>query len=147
MGNRRYNNRNQGNYQNRGNRDYNQGGNGNNNQQDIKKSGATYTKIKQGKNEGLYAVNAWRKTKFGLQTAKAFPVHSDTEITSKDGNEFVKYAVEVANQAMGTSQTYWCLMSTKTRKIFIKELGLIISPNGKGFTGNGVRVEGYFGRI
>lgn len=112
----------------------------------VKKSGATYTKIREGKNEGLYAVNAWRKTKMGLMTAKAFPANREVVHTSQEGNEFITYAVEISNTTMGTSQTYWSLMNTKTRKLFIKELGLVISPNGSGVTSGGQRVTGYFGK-
>lgn len=113
----------------------------------VKKSGATYTKIKKGKNEGLYAVNAWRKTRNGLMIAKAFPAGGDEVIESQRGNEFVRYAVEISVPNVGTSQTYWALMNKKTRLIPIKELGLVISPNGNGITGSGVRVTGYFGKI
>lgn len=112
----------------------------------IKKSGATYTKIKTGKNEGLFSVNAWRKTKNGLMVASAFPAGGE-EYTSQAGNVSRKYAIEVVNRDMGTTQTYWALMDLKSRKIFIKELGLVISPNGRGFTAGGKRVEGYFGKI
>lgn len=128
-------------------RNYNKGNRNNDNNQNVKKSGATYSKITKGKNEGYYAVNAWRKTRNGLMIAKAFPVTSDEVIESKKGNEFIKYAVEISVPNIGTSQTYWALMNTKTRLIPIKELGLIISPNGKGVTGSGVRVNGYFGKI
>lgn len=112
----------------------------------IKKSGAHYTQIREGKNEGLYAVNAWRKTKMGLMTAKAFPANREVVYTSKEGNEFITYAVEISNTTLGTSQTYWALMNKKTRKLFIKELGLVISPNGSGITSGGRRVAGYFGK-
>lgn len=111
-----------------------------------KKSGATYTKIKKGKNEGLYCVSAWRKTKFGLMTASAFPAGNE-EYQSQAGNTFRRYAVEVSNRDAGTHQTYWCLMNMATQMIFIKDLGFVISPNGRGYTSSGVRVEGYFGKI
>lgn len=112
-----------------------------------KKSGAEYTRIKKGKNEGQMAVNAWRKTRFGIQTASAMPVGGGQVHESQKGNEFIRYAVEVANKTLGTSQTYWCLMNTKTQMIVIKELGLVISPNGRGVTGSGKRVTGYFGKF
>ena len=130
----------------------NNGGNNyqrNNNQasQTFKKSGAVYSRIKDGKMEGMLAVNAWRKTKSGLMTASAFPVDQTEHIGEKSKNTFIRYAVEVQNRDLGTSQTYWCLMQKESKKIIIKELGLVISPNGNGVTSSGKRVTGYFGKI
>lgn len=111
----------------------------------VKKSGAVYTRIKGGKHEGLMAVNAWRKTKNGLVTASCFPVDG-VEHQSKDGNVSLRYVVEIVNRDMGTTQTYWCMYAKDTKKIFIKELGLVISPNGNGISSLGKRVTGYFGK-
>ena len=121
--------------------------NGNQRNQDVKKSGTVYSRIKTGKMEGMTAVNAWRKTKNGLMTASAFPVDQTEHIGEKGKNTFIRYAVEVKNADLGTSQTYWCLMQKESRKITIKELGLVISPNGNGVTSSGKRVTGYFGKI
>lgn len=135
------------------NNNWNNGGNGNrfnnrnqNQQNIVKKSGAVYSRIKKGKNEGGYSVNAWRRTKNGLVTASAFPVDG-LEHPSQNGKTFLRYVVEVVNRDMGTTQTYWCLMDKTSRKIFIKELGLVISPNGSGVTAKGKRVSGYFGKV
>ena len=134
----------------------NQSRSGNNNYQEnnnydskesFKKSGTVYTRIKSGKMEGMMAVNAWRKTKNGLMTASAFPVDQTEHIGEKSKNTFIRYAVEVKNADLGTSQTYWCLMQKESQKITIKELGLVISPNGRGITAGGKRVTGYFGKI
>lgn len=148
MGNRNYNqNYNRGGY-NGGNNNgkYNNGGGYNgNNQQNYKKSGAVYSKIKSGKNEGAYCVNAWRKTRNGLMKASAFPA-GDKQYESGKGNAFMRYAVEISNADAGTHQTYWALMSLATQMIYIKELGLVISPNGSGYTKSGKRVYGYFGK-
>lgn len=111
----------------------------------VKKSAATYSRIKSGKHEGLMAVNAWRKTKNGLVTASCFPVDG-IEHQSKDGKTSLRYVVEVVHRDMGTTQTYWTLMSKDSKKIFIKELGLVISPNGNGISSSGKRVTGYFGK-
>ena len=112
---------------------------------EVKKSGTVYTKMKKGKNVGLFCVNAWRKTKVGLITATAMPVDGVIH-TSDKGNEAMRYVVNIIDQNSGTTQTYWCLMNVKTQMIFIKELGLMLSPNGSGFTSSGKRVSGYFGR-
>lgn len=116
-----------------------------NNKPLFKKSGAVYSRIKKGKNEGGYSVNAWRKTKNGLVTAACFPVDG-VEHKSEQGKIALRYVVEIVNRDMGTTQTYWSLMSKDSRKIFIKELGLVISPNGNGMTASGRRVTGYFGK-
>lgn len=113
----------------------------------FKKSGTVYSRIKTGKMEGFMAVNAWRKTKNGLMTASAFPVDQTEHIGDKSKNTFIRYAVEVKNADLGTLQTYWCLMQKESQKITIKELGLVISPNGRGVTAGGKRVTGYFGKI
>jgi len=113
--------------------------------QQTKKSGAIYTKIRKGKNEGQMAVNAWRKTRNGLMTASAMPVDGVTH--SGQRNDFMRYVVNVVNQGYGTTQTYWCLMNVKTQTITIKELGLVISPNGSGRTASGKNVRGYFGKF
>ena len=122
------------------------GGGYQSNQQKVKKSGAIYSRIKKGKNEGAMCVNAWRKTKNGLLTATAFPVDG-VEHTSEAGNISLRYVVEVVNRDMGTTQTYWCLMQKASKKIFISELGLVISPNGNGVTSSGKRVTGFFGKV
>ncbi|MGA9213421.1 hypothetical protein [Kaistella sp.] len=116
-------------------------------QTDVKKSGAVYTRMKKGKFEGQMCVNAWRKTKNGLQTASAFPVDGVEHIGAESKKTFVRMAVEVANKELGISQTYWCLMQKESQKIFIKELGLVISPNGNGVTSSGKRVKGFFGKV
>ncbi|WP_407532000.1 hypothetical protein [Elizabethkingia meningoseptica] len=112
----------------------------------FKKSGAEYSKIKKGKHVGLTCVNAWRKSKYGLVTASAFPVDGVVH-TSERGNESMRYVVTVVNKAFGTTQTYWCMMSLKSQIIGIKELGLCITPNGRGRTASGKTVTGYFGKF
>jgi hypothetical protein len=125
---------------------YNNNGNTGNNEQRYKRSGSIYSKITKGEREGGTIINAWRATKNGIQTAKAYPHEMDVVHTSKKGEEFTQYFVEVACADLGTSQTYLCLMHNKSQIIGIKELGLIISPNGSGVTRKGTRVKGYFGK-
>ena len=131
------------------NRGYNNGGynrNNSGNQQQFKKSGATYTRMKNGKFEGLICVNAWRKTKQGLMRASAFPVDGVIHVGKEKGNEFMRYVVNVVNSSTGQTSTFWCLMRLDTKIINIKELSLCISTNGSGTTASGKRVSGYFGR-
>lgn len=133
-------------------------GNTNNNSNDsqAKKSGATYSKIKNGNFEGEIIVNAWRKTKFGLMVAVVTPYAGDNKaglkiVTSTNQNtglikEYRKMICTIQNKSMGTSQTYHVLMNIKTQVIVINELSLCITPNGDGKTASGKRVKGYFGR-
>ncbi|MDE5537116.1 hypothetical protein KRE42_08525 [Elizabethkingia meningoseptica] len=141
------------NYQQRGSgapysRNYSRNGYGNSqNRTQYKKSGATYTRIKKGKGEGLMAVNAWRKTKFGVMTANAMPYHAGDVSTSQRGNDYIKYIVTVTNMSFGIQQVYTCLMNVKSQVIVISELGLCITPNGSGRTASGKNVRGYFGKF
>ncbi|MDV3972050.1 hypothetical protein CMT55_18290 [Elizabethkingia anophelis] len=120
----------------------NQGGK----REQFKKSGAEYSKMKKGKHVGLTCVNAWKKTRYGLITASAFPVDGVVH-TSDRGNESMRYVVTVTNRAFGTTQTYWCMMSLKSQVIGIKELGWCITPNGRGRTASGKTATGYFGKF
>ena len=127
----------------------NNNNNNNNGGQQVKRSGATYTKLKNGKyaDSGLFTVKAWRKTKFGLQVADAYPYGDGTIHVGKlKKHEHVTYTVTISNQSMGTSQVYYTLMRLDTQKINIPELGLVISPNGSGRTASGKNVKGFFGR-
>lgn len=128
---------------NNGNRNNNR--NNQNFQDDAKKSGAVYTKIRKGKLEGHLAVNAWRKTKNGLMKASAFPVDGVEHKGKQNGHFFMRYVVDIVNESAGTKQTFWCLMRMDTKKIVINELNLVISPNGQGYTSSGKRVTGFFG--
>lgn len=126
------------------------------NQNQFKKSGATYSKIKNGNFEGEIIVNAWRKTKFGLMVATCTPYSGQDgkgdkiveSVSEKTGlvKEYKKMICTIQNKSLGTSQTYHVLMNIKTQVIVISELSLCITPNGDGKTASGKRVKGYFGR-
>lgn len=125
-------------------------------QQQFKRSGAVYSKIKKGAFEGHLIVNAWRVTKNGLMEATVSPyrgangngldvVHSQGKSGTQD-IEYQKMICVIKNKSIGTSQTYHVLMNLKTKVISISELSLCITPNGNGITRSGKRVSGYFGR-
>lgn len=135
------NNRNYG-----GNSRYNNNYNSGNNQQMYKKSGATYSKIRNGNFEGATIVNAWRSTKQGLMTATVTPYAKnggDELVTSRKGNEFQKMICTILMN--GQKSVYPVLMNTKSKVIVISDLSLCITPNGSGMTRSGKRVTGYFG--
>ncbi|BFM44936.1 hypothetical protein CFS9_35770 [Flavobacterium sp. CFS9] len=125
-------------------------------QQTYKKSGAVYSRIRNGNFEGNTIVNAWRKTRLGLMKATVAPYagqgNKGLEIVNsqgKSGNqekEYQKMICTITNDTVGSNQTYHVLMNVKTQVIVIKELGLCITPNGSGVTKSGKRVTGYFGR-
>lgn len=119
-------------------------------QQQYKKSGATYSKIKKGNFQGETIVNAWRKTKYGLMTATVSPYSGskgkgDELVESQKGNQYKKMICTITNTSLGTSQTYHVLMNLETQVIVISELSLCITPNGSGYTRSGKKVTGYFG--
>lgn len=126
---------------------YNQPYNQTNKKQDgNKRSWAVYTKMKKGKFEGLTCVNAFRQTRFGLQTVTAFPVDGKVHTGKEKGHDFMRYVVTLSNPALGTTTTFWCLMRLDTKIIVIPELSVCITPNGNGYLKGGKRVSGYFGR-
>lgn len=119
-------------------------------QPQFKKSGVKYTLIRKGKYEGCPypMVNAWRVTRLGgLVTASGGPINGAVEHKAKtSGKHYVPYLITIVNRATGGMQKYPCLYCVETKKIVIKELGWVISPNGSGVTRSGKSVTGYFGR-
>ena len=124
-------------------------------QQQYKSSGAKYTKIKSdGPKDGYYHVAAWRMTKQGLMKATAMPLQSYSEsgkplgviehVGEQKGHTHIRYKVEIVCGAQYTK--FYTTMRLDTRMLVIRELGLVISPNGNGVTRSGKRVTGYFGR-
>lgn len=121
-----------------------------------KRSGATYTKIRNGNFEGDIIVNAWRSTRYGLMTAKVTPYAGkdkkgleivNSESKSGKVKTYQKMLCEIQNKALGTSQIYHVLMNLDTQVIVIDQLGLCITPNGSGHTRSGKKVTGYFGKF
>lgn len=122
----------------------------------FKRSGATYTRIRNGNFEGNIIVNAWRSTRMGLMKATVAPYagqgNKGLEIVNSHGRsgnqdkEYQKMICTIQNSTVGTTQTYHVLMNIKTQVIVIQELGLCITPNGSGTTKSGKRVTGYFGK-
>jgi hypothetical protein len=126
-----------------------------------KRSGATYTMMKtNGPYDGHWAVNAWCFLNGVLVTASAFPVFektkdilgvktSSTQVKvhygNEKGNEFVRYAVTLT-QGIQTAK-YFTIMNLKTKKLYIQELGMFISPNGSGTTKKGKNVTGTFAKL
>lgn len=134
------------------NRNNNGGGWNNNGGQRSKKSGVTYSKIKQGKFEGLIIVNAWLKTKESLLTLKIAPYNKTVKsggadvVHSDSGNEYLKYICEV-RYSNGNHRLIPVLYSLKTKKIAIQELNLLVTPNGAGVTSSGKKVTGSVVRL
>ncbi|OUS02882.1 hypothetical protein A9Q86_02205 [Flavobacteriales bacterium 33_180_T64] len=123
-----------------------------NNKKEAKRSGATYSKIKNVKkgNEGYLGatiVSAWNSSKSrGLITATVSPYSGSTKYTSPTtGNEYQTMIAKVLYHNTGVEMIIPCSMNVKTRVIGLSKLGMCISPNGKGTTSSGKRVTGYFG--
>lgn len=138
------NNNNNSNYN--GSNGYN---NNNNNQPQSKKSGVVYTVIKQGKFAELMIVNAWNKSKSrGLIVATVAPYYaSGDKVESKTGNSYMKMMCTVEYKSSGHQKLFPCLMNIATKVIVLKELGMVITPNGSGKTSSGKKVTGYFGTM
>jgi hypothetical protein len=114
-----------------------------------KRSGAKFTMLKDGKHKGLYIVNAWNTSKSrGMITAKVAPYHaSDKIVTSEKGNEYVKMMASIFYKRTGQTLLMPCLMNQETQVIVLKDLGMVITPNGTGRTRSGKAVSGYFGTM
>lgn len=114
-----------------------------------KKSGATYTPIRKGNYVGGTMVNAWNVSKSrGLVTAAVGPYNkSDELVTSERGNEYMKMIAKVEFRKTGNTKIIPCLMNTKTKVIVLRELGMVITPNGSGYTSSRKKVTGYFGTM
>lgn len=109
-----------------------------------KKSCASFTPITKGLSKGAFAVNAFKKTKYGVIKATAFPATTKTSESDK-GNEFMGYHVNITD--MNTLQTtkYRGIMNINTKVLVISDLGMCITPNGSGRTRTGKLLKGYFG--
>ncbi|MBY8962041.1 hypothetical protein KJK34_04675 [Flavobacterium sp. D11R37] len=126
-------------------------------QPEVKRTWAVYTELKNG--GGAYIVNAFKVTKQGLIkfTVKPYKATWLTppelkkdgsysagvpgEIISKKGNKFHKM-ICIVEYPMGAPETLPCLLSLETGKIVLETKGLVISPNGDGYTAKGKHVTG-----
>jgi hypothetical protein len=120
-----------------------------NNPQPPKKSGAVYSTIKKGKNEGGTIINAWNTSKSkGLITATIAPYDKSDEIVeSAKGNEYQKMIANVFYHRTGSKLTMGCLMNIKTKVVVLQDIGMMCSQNGSGVTASGKRATGYFGKF
>jgi len=120
-----------------------------------KKSGAVYTKIgatnKAGqKNNSKYVggtiVNAWNVSKSrGMITATVSPYHKTKQGKTKNGRVYQTMIAVINYRNSGVEKIIPVTMDAETRVISIPEIGMCISPNGKGQTSSGKVVTGYFG--
>ena len=132
-----------------GNNGNNYNGNNGNNQQPSKKSGATYTVIRKGKFTDMIICNAWNKSKSkGLIVATVAPYYaSGDKVESKTGNKYLKMMATVEFKTSGHKKLMPCLMNIATKVIVLKDMGMVITPNGSGKTSSGKKVTGYFGTM
>jgi len=119
-------------------------------QQQYKRSGATYSKIRKGDKEGLLHIAAWRLVKDGMITASCFPIKSKEggyEIEGKNGKWYINYVIELKKSTDVNVVTHFGLLETSSSKLYIPKLNWIISKNGNGKTRSGANVSGYFGTL
>ncbi len=121
-------------------------------QEQFKKSGAKYSRIKEGNFKNMTCVNAWNVSKSkGLIKASVMPYHASVKggsmalVESKKGNQYVKMIARVFYTRTGNEVVIPCLMNVETQVITLNEIGMCISPNGTGRTKSGKTAKGYFG--
>ena len=66
---------------------------------------------------------------------------------SKTGNSYIKMMCTVKYKSSAHQKLFPCLMNIATKVIVLKELGMVITPNGSGKTSSGKKVTGYFGTM
>lgn len=115
--------------------------------EEIKKSGAKYTRFETKEKKTGTIVNAWNVSKSrGMVTAKVAPYHKSKIIpTNSKGNSYQTMMAEVNFHRTGINRLIPCLMNIETMVINLPEIGMCITPNGKGYTKSGKKVTGYFG--
>lgn len=118
------------------------------NVQPPKKSGAKYSKIGKGNFVGATIVNAWNKSRKGMITCTVSPYKkSDELVKSESGNEYMKMIAVVRYERTGVEKIIPVLRNLETNVIVLKEIGMVITPNGSGRTSTGKAVKGYFGTM
>ena len=111
-----------------------------------KRSGATYTVIRNGNFKDDIIVNAWNKSKGkGLITATVAPYGKSKVYENKKGQEKMTMIAIVDYKNSGVQKKIPCSMNLDTKVISLEEIGMCITPNGSGVTSGGKRVTGYFG--
>lgn len=108
------------------NRGYNNGGS-----RARKRSGA---KIKI--MEGNPVISAWRKNKSGFYVLYARPYKGTKDSSSKNGRNWLNLFVTITNRTTMQAQNCSGLYDVDRRRLYIKDLNLIVSEAGQG---------GYFG--
>lgn len=113
-----------------------------------KKSGAKFTRYRDGRFAGtdLVHIAAWRKTKSGLQTLSMNPLDGTEHVGKEKGKTHIVYIGKLINKSAGTITTVLGSYQKESGKLVLNDLGLVVSPNGHGKTKSGKVVKGYFGR-
>lgn len=124
---------------------------------ETKRSGATYSDIKNGQYRDLVIINAWNYSDDkGLIKAKVFPynktldkngnplIHSNNQSGNKS-QSYVSMMCEIFYLKTGAIILQPVLMNTETMVVTVPRLGMCITPNGEGYTKSGKKVTGYFG--
>lgn len=122
---------------------YNQGG-----EKIHKRSGAIYSKIRQGKYEGHTVINAWNYSKTrGLIKCTVSPYRNTREYRNADGDVKITMIAKVFYTRTGNEVIIPCSLNRNTGKVFLQDLGMVITPNGQGRTRSGKLAKGYFGMV
>ncbi|MFV0402923.1 MAG: hypothetical protein ACK5KV_03020 [Bacteroides graminisolvens] len=106
---------------------------GMNNQNIVKRSGATFGTLAKGKYEGKPYVSAWKKDKRGFFVLYARPYEGTKVKENKLGTkDWMNLFVTITNRT--TMQSYNCsgLLDMGSKRLYIKDLNQVVSRGGKG---------------
>jgi hypothetical protein len=112
----------------------------------VKKSGAKYSRIKNGNFTDFTCINAWKMSQHGLIKCSVMPYHASGKTVHSERSEYVKMIARI-DYPSGVEKVLPCLMNVETQVVVLKEVGWCITPNGSGTTSNGKNVTGYFGQF
>lgn len=122
--------------------------NNNRNDNAPKTTGAKYSKISVGQFKGMTIVNAWNKSKNkGMLTVKVAPYKNSKVFQNGKGESKQTMIAVVKYENSGVEKIIPCSMNQETQVIALSEIGMVITPNGEGYTSTGKKVTGYFGTM
>ena len=144
-----WNNRGGGNWNNGGGGNWNNGGGGNwnnrggGNRPMYKKSSYKCKQLA----DGAYVCSGFLKNKAGLWKLYARPYKGTHESTSKNGNKFLNLFVTLTNTTTFEERKTSGLLNLTNKKLIMKDLNLLGTPNGGGQTSSGKSVQGSIVRL
>lgn len=97
--------------------------------------------------DGAYVCSGFLKNKAGLWKLYARPYKGTNESTSKNGNKFLNLFVTLTNTTTFEERKTSGLLNLTNKKLIMKDLNLLGTPNGGGQTRSGKNVQGSIVRL